>query len=883
MRAAGRAVLVLLAVAAVPAPAAAEQLLDRITAERLASDARFDVPERWSASGRPTLALALSGGGGYGAAHLGVLQAMFEDGVEIDGVAGTSIGALIGAFVCAGYAPEEIEQVLRGKNWDALVSGLDVRRRVLSRNEELLRAAQLSVSLRAGRRTQVGALTESTLLKRELYRYFLRAQLESGGDFDRLRYRYRAVATDVLSGTAYVPAGGDLVTLVRGSSAVPGLFRPVPTGGALLVDGGLVQNIPVEAAEVFGTDLVLAVDVSERVITSLEVSGALDVLNRSVNIMMERRSGELLARADVVVAPAVQEFSQASVGGDIDALVTAGREAYRRERRRLWERLERAAAGSGPVDYARIEVSGTDWIDADLLAARLGGASGTVTRFRVSAELARALNRGPLAGGHVDRVAAPDGPVLRFVFVEQPPIAAVETRVEGFAPRGGPATPAPLGRRFSPPLARRLVWQARERMIESGRVLVRLTRLDWDPATGNVSLRLDSIPVRRIDTEVEGDARLMRVRRLLRDLEGREFTFDSVANRLDELVARGAVQDWTLLPRRDANGEVELVARMRGESLVEASGSGAFRGPLGFAGFLRGARSNLTGRGDLADATLVAGKDRLRFEARYRAEFAFGFRDFGLEFGGRYFDDDFLFVDREQELVDDLREPRSGGRLWVSLNHRLHGGAVIEGGLARQRDRLDATATDPALRLNRTTAFLDLELDRHDRLLFPERGGRLHVTAEAALAGDELWRAEAAGDAVIGLDRSRRSVLTARLALGLSGDAERRPLWFDPGGFRDLYGFIPYGAAAPQYARAGLVWRYRLLDLNLARIYVEAGVDGVTLAQRRDDLFDDGGTAGFGASVTAFSKLIGPITVGIAGNGDGAELIFVNVGFPLPE
>ena len=94
--------------------AAEERLLDTITARRVEPDGRFAQVARWTAPGRPSLALALSGGGAHGVAHLGVIEALHQDGVEIDGIAGTSIGALLGAFLCAGYPPEEVEEILRG-------------------------------------------------------------------------------------------------------------------------------------------------------------------------------------------------------------------------------------------------------------------------------------------------------------------------------------------------------------------------------------------------------------------------------------------------------------------------------------------------------------------------------------------------------------------------------------------------------------------------------------------------------------------------------------------------------------------------------------------------------------------------------------------------
>ena len=82
---------------------------------------------RWTTPDRPTVALALSGGGPRGFAHLGVLLAMEEDGLEFDAIAGTSMGAIVGGFLAAGYSPHEIETIFSGRAWDDILSGLDQR------------------------------------------------------------------------------------------------------------------------------------------------------------------------------------------------------------------------------------------------------------------------------------------------------------------------------------------------------------------------------------------------------------------------------------------------------------------------------------------------------------------------------------------------------------------------------------------------------------------------------------------------------------------------------------------------------------------------------------------------------------------------------------
>ena len=863
------------------AAGAAEKRLDTITARRIDSGAPLQALPRWTAPGRPSLALALSGGGARGIAHVGVLEALHEDGVELDGIAGTSFGALLGSFVCAGLWPDEVEQILRERNWNDILTGFDVRNRVLSRAEDVAQASPiLRLRFLGHRRLQIGALVDSRTFERELYRYLLHGQVESGGDFDRLRYRFRPVATDVLTGRPVVPAKGDLVTAVRGSSAFPGLFRPVPFDDALLVDGGLVENIPVDSARSLGADLVVAVDVSEGIITDPIVKGALDLLNRSVNVLITLQAERLLERADLVLEPDVDIFSTSDFKGNVAELVQAGRAAYEASRRQLWSLLESHASDRSPVSYDRIEVQGTDWIDGEALAHRLSGGSGTVTRYRVTAELARALNLGPFSEGQVDWLETPSGRVLRFRFTESPDVAGVS--VEG-APShiSDEEISYAVGQPFSLETARVIAWRSRQRLIDQGQVLVSLEELSWDPDTGTISIRVADAPVGQVSMVVTGNLRLEGIQRFLSHFQGRRFRYDQLADQLDELVARGVIFDWGLEPRMQDDGTVALQVQIRGDQYYDLAGALEYRDALGWAGHLRAAKSNITGHGDFVELTLAGALETEQAQVRYRTEYGIGFSNLGFEVGARFFNNEFPFVNDDQELDETGEERYEGSRSWVSAIRRLRWGAVARAGLFRERNRLEATPLEPEETRSRTSLFLRLDVDRHDHLLFPTRGGSLTIQGEHSISGQELWKYELFTDGSFSPGRERRHTVTGKAALGLSDRADRRPFWFDPGGHRQLYGFIPFGAAAPQYARLGATWRLRWFSWRALRVYLEAGADAIRTAALRSDLDDADTVYGYGFSVIAHTDFLGPIAVGAARNDRDTTTVFVTLGYGL--
>ena len=178
--------------------------------------------------------LALGSGGARGWAHLGVLQALREKGIEVDVVAGTSMGAVIGAFFAAGRE-DALREVALNLDWKRL--------------RQFLWEVSLSRSgLTDGRR-----LLEET------------RKLLGFDGFGGLQRPFRAVATDLETGGEVVLDSGDLLQALRASISIPGLFSPVRIDSRLLVDGGLVNPVPVNVVRAMGAQRVLSVDVSQGI------------------------------------------------------------------------------------------------------------------------------------------------------------------------------------------------------------------------------------------------------------------------------------------------------------------------------------------------------------------------------------------------------------------------------------------------------------------------------------------------------------------------------------------------------------------------------------------------------------------------------------------
>jgi NTE family protein len=258
-------------------------------------------------TGRARIGLVLSGGGARGAAHVGVIRALEQLRVPIDAVAGTSMGAVVGGLYAAGLNGDEIEEVFRRLEWQELFRDRAPRRDLVYRRKQDDRGILAPGAL--GVRPGEGVVLPMGLVQGQKITQALRAATLRVGtveDFDRLPTPFRALATDLETGEAVVLRSGDLATVLRASMSAPGVLAPVEIGGRLLVDGGLVDNLPVRLAREMNVDVLIVVDVSFPLAQRGELQSPLDVTNQMIAIMVRRgttNSRALLRAQDVLIEP----------------------------------------------------------------------------------------------------------------------------------------------------------------------------------------------------------------------------------------------------------------------------------------------------------------------------------------------------------------------------------------------------------------------------------------------------------------------------------------------------------------------------------------------------------------------------------------------------
>jgi NTE family protein len=260
----------------------------------------------------PRVGLVLGGGGARGAAHIGVLRVLEREHIPIHAIAGTSIGAIVGGLYAAGYSPDEIEQAVRSVDWVEMFRDGTARADLPMRQKEtdLGVVANVELGIKDGHVTYPTTLVRGQKLGLFLRRMFLgRSNLAS---FDDLPIPFRCVATDIGVVEPVVFEGGDLVLAVRASMAVPGAFAPVHDGGKVLVDGGVVNNVPIDVVRRMGVDVLIVVDVAQPLEPAESVRTGPQILLQMVSGLMRDRTAASLAQLgphDVLLRPELGRLS----------------------------------------------------------------------------------------------------------------------------------------------------------------------------------------------------------------------------------------------------------------------------------------------------------------------------------------------------------------------------------------------------------------------------------------------------------------------------------------------------------------------------------------------------------------------------------------------
>ncbi|MGO9437928.1 MAG: patatin-like phospholipase family protein [Terracidiphilus sp.] len=257
---------------------------------------------------RPTVGVALSGGSALGLAHIGVLRYFEEHHIPVDKIGGTSMGGLIGGLFATGMDSSQIRATVESADWNGLLNpSLRFADQSIEEKQKWNRTFG-DFTLRFGK----GFSLPSGLNPGESLSLLLsQSTMAYSGvrDFDQLPIPFRCVATDLVSGDSIVFSKGSLPTAMRATMSLPGVFTPVKLDRMVLVDGGVLENIPVDAVRDMGAKVVIAVAFETPTVKPNQFKSFSDVMGQTISLVVTKNEKRSLAKADLVISVDTKRFS----------------------------------------------------------------------------------------------------------------------------------------------------------------------------------------------------------------------------------------------------------------------------------------------------------------------------------------------------------------------------------------------------------------------------------------------------------------------------------------------------------------------------------------------------------------------------------------------
>ena len=292
-------------------------------------------------SQRKKVGVVLSGGGAKGFAHIGVLKVLEEAGIPIDYIAGTSMGAVVGGLYAVGYSADMIDSLIQIQDWNRLMRDIVSREHVpaVQRGNHNRYVVSLPYNLPFGEKSGGVSLPPGVFTGQNIYNLFLNTTIGYQGNinFDDLPIPFGCISADVRTGAEVVMRNGDLAEAIRASMAIPGMFTPVEKDDLLLIDGGLVNNYPVDLVRSMGADIVIGsiFPIEEEVIEKSK--GSISEITQQIwNFIGMDKKNSNVDDTDILIAPDIYPYGMLDFQiPAIDTIITRGVEAAMRS----WDAL----------------------------------------------------------------------------------------------------------------------------------------------------------------------------------------------------------------------------------------------------------------------------------------------------------------------------------------------------------------------------------------------------------------------------------------------------------------------------------------------------------------------------------------------------------------
>ncbi len=281
---------------------------------------------------KPRLVLVLSGGGARGFSQIGFISEMEKAGIAPYAIIGTSIGSIVGGLYSSGYSVRELDSIAVNTNWDEIFSlSSNEERQGYFLDQKLINDRSI-VNLRfKGLDFEVPrAISVGSQYSGFLQELIWNSLYQANGDFSNLKFPFIAIATDLVKGQSVLQRKGDLLTAIKASSTIPLRYTPITLDSMVLVDGGLLNNIPVKEAKVFSPQMTIAINSTSELLEKNELDKPWNIADQAVSILINKFNQEdtlNLPENTWIITPEIGKHKNDNFSG-IDSLITLGARSF---------------------------------------------------------------------------------------------------------------------------------------------------------------------------------------------------------------------------------------------------------------------------------------------------------------------------------------------------------------------------------------------------------------------------------------------------------------------------------------------------------------------------------------------------------------------------
>lgn len=339
----------------------------------------FSQEEKPIAKQDPKIGLVLSGGGAKGIAHIGVIKAMEKEGIRPDYITGTSMGSIIGGLYALGYSADQLDTIIRQIDWGEALSNNIQLQYIAYEEKEYYNRYLVELPFSEGKPKLPTGVIHGQMLGEMLARYCWPAK--DYFSFDEFPIPFRCIGTDVSTGKEIVFKDGSLAMALRASMAIPTAFTPVDLDSTLVVDGGIVNNFPVDEVFKMGADIVIGVSVGDGLIPAKDLNGMTDILFQVSMIPSLTKLQDQIDLCEIYIRPELKNNGTASFSNyeEILALGDTAGEKFRPEFKALVKSfgikpqspINLPSLNPDSINIGEIRMTGNRLVTDNLILAKL--------------------------------------------------------------------------------------------------------------------------------------------------------------------------------------------------------------------------------------------------------------------------------------------------------------------------------------------------------------------------------------------------------------------------------------------------------------------------------------------------------------------------------